>query len=81
MYACVLEIERGFFEGMHALSDQDCISTDPPPPCHSWIASCRYCLRLSSFLPHTAVYVYSLLQYFVLCNKPQGGAIGHSPLP
>jgi hypothetical protein len=31
MYACNLETGRGFFEGVCALSDQDCISSDPPP--------------------------------------------------
>jgi hypothetical protein len=52
-----------------------------PPPCHSWIASCLYRLRLSRFLPLSAVYVYSLLQYLVLGNKLQSGAIKHYPLP
>jgi ribosomal-protein-alanine N-acetyltransferase len=41
MYACICETGRGFFEGGRALSDQACISSDPPPPCHSWIASLR----------------------------------------
>ena len=81
MYACVGETGRGFFAGVCALSDQECNSSDPPLPCHSWIASCRYRLRLTRFLPLNAVYDYSLLQYLVLGNKLQGGEIGHSPLP
>ena len=35
MYACTYETESGFFAGVCALSDQACISTDPPPPCYS----------------------------------------------
>jgi len=31
MYACIREIGGGFFEGVCALSDQSCISSDPPP--------------------------------------------------
>jgi hypothetical protein len=77
MYACIPEIGGGFFEGVHALNDQACISTDPPPPCHSWIASWQYCLRLSRFLPLTAANVYSLLPCLVLGNKLQGGEIGN----
>jgi hypothetical protein len=73
MYAYIPEIGRGFFEGVHALNDQACISSDPPPPCHSWIASCQSCLRLSRFLRPTGVNVYSLLQYLVLGNNLQGG--------
>ena len=79
MYAWTSEIGRGFFEGVHALSDQVCISSDPP--CHLWIASCLYCLCLSRFLPLTAVNVYSLLPYLVLGNKLQGVEIGHHLLP
>ena len=79
MYACIHETGRGFFEGVCALSDQACISSDPP--CHSWIASCLYCLCLSRFLPLTAVNVYSLLPYLVLGNKLQGVEIGHHLLP
>ena len=81
MYACTYETESGFFSGVCALSDQACISSYPPPPCHSWIASCLYCLRLSRFLPLSAVNVYSLLPYLVLGNKLQAGEIGHPPLP
>src|SRR5215211_5469448 len=55
MYACTYETESGFFSGVCALSDQACISSYPPPPCHSWIASCLYCLGQSRFLPLTAV--------------------------
>jgi hypothetical protein len=44
MYAYVLETGCGFHEGLCALRDQACISSDPPPPCHSWIASCL-CVR------------------------------------
>jgi hypothetical protein len=40
-----------------------------------------YCFRLSRFLPLTAVNKHSLLQYLVLSNKLQGGAIGHPLLP
>ena len=80
MYACNCETEGGFFEGVHALNDQACISSDPPPPYHSWIASCLYCLRLSRILPLTAVNLYSLLPYLVLGNKLQGGDMGHPPL-
>jgi hypothetical protein len=80
MYACVPEIGGGFFEGVCALNDQNCISSDPPPPCHSWIASCLYCLCLTRFLPLTAANVYSLLRYLVFGNKLQGGEIGHPPL-
>jgi hypothetical protein len=32
MYACTPEIGGGFFEGVCALSDQACISADPPHP-------------------------------------------------
>ena len=82
MYACVHETGHGYFAGVRALSDQGCISSDPPPPPHnSWIASCQYCLRLSKFLPLTAANVYSLLRYLVLSNKLQGGEIDHPPLP
>ena len=71
MYAYIRHTERGFFDGVHALNDQACISTDPPPPSHSWIASCQSCLRLSRFVPLTAGNVYSLLPYLVLGNKLQ----------
>jgi hypothetical protein len=81
MYACIPDIDGGFFEGVCTFSDQACISSDPPPPCHSWIASCLYCLLLSGFLPLTAVNVYSLLQYLVLDNKPQGGGNRPSSAP
>ena len=80
MYACFHETGRGFFEGVHALNDQACISTDPPPPCHPWIASCQYCLRLTRFLPITAVNKHSLLHYLVLGNNLQGREIGRPPL-
>jgi hypothetical protein len=80
MYACAYETERGFFAGVCALCDQPRISSDPPPPCHSWIASCLYCLRLTRFLPLTAVNVYALLPYLVLGNKLQGVEIGNPPL-
>ena len=79
MYAYIHEIGRGFFEGVCALSDQGCISSDSP--CRSWIASCQPCLRLRRFLPLTAGNLYSLLPYLVLGNKLQGGEIGHPPLP
>src|SRR5215207_5006190 len=59
MYACVLETGCRFFEGGCALSDQACISSDPPPPCRSWIASCQYCPRLSRFVPLISGNVYS----------------------
>jgi hypothetical protein len=81
MYACIRRTGRGFFEEVCALNDQACISSDPSPPSHSWIASCLYCLCLTRFLPLTAVKVYSLLAYLVLANKLQGGEIGHPPLP
>jgi hypothetical protein len=68
MYACIPEIGEGFFEGVHALNDQACISTDPPSPCHFWIASCLYCLYLTRFLPLNAANHYSLLQYLVPGN-------------
>jgi hypothetical protein len=79
MYACSCETGGGFFEGVCTLSDQGCISSDPPR--HSWIASCQYCLRLSRFLPLTAGNLYLLLQYHVLGNKLQGVEIGHPLLP
>jgi hypothetical protein len=79
MYAYIREAGRGFFEGVCALRDQACISTDPPR--HSWIASCLYCLRLRRFLPLTAVNKLSLLPYLVLGNELQGGEIGHLALP
>jgi hypothetical protein len=75
MYACIPEIGCGFFDGVCALNDQACISTDPP--CRSWIASSLYCLRLTRFLRLTGVNVYSLLQYLVLGNKFQGVEIRH----
>ena len=81
MYACNPEIERRFYEGVHALKDQACISSDPPPLCHSWIASCQTCLRLTRLLPLTALNVFSLLQYLVPGNKLQDGEIGHPLLP
>ena len=80
MYTYTHESGRGFFERVCALVEQTRISTDPPPPCHLWIASCLYCLCLSRFLPLTAVNVYSRLQYLVLGDKLQGGEIGHPPL-
>ena len=73
MYACTYETEGSFFAGVCALSDQARIPSDPPPPCHSWIASCLYFFYLTRFLPLTAVNVYSLLRYLVLGNKLQGG--------
>jgi hypothetical protein len=79
MYACILRTVAGFFSEVCALRDQRCISSDPP--CHSWIASSLYCLRLTRFLRLTGVNVYSLLHYLVLGNKLQGGKIGHPPLP
>jgi hypothetical protein len=81
MYAYIPENGGGYFEGVCALNDEDCISTDPPPPCQSWSASWQYCLRLTRLLPLTAVNVYSLLKYLVLGNKLQCGEIGHPPLP
>jgi hypothetical protein len=78
MYACIHETGLGFIGGVCTLSDQACISSDPP--CHSWIASCQYCLRLSRFLCLTGVNVYSMLHYLVLGNKLQG-EIGHPQLP
>src|SRR5829696_5590555 len=68
-----------FSKGVSTLSDQACISSDPPR--HSWIALWQYCLRLTRFLPLTAVNVYSLLPYLELGNKLKGGKIGHPPLP
>src|SRR5687767_9540333 len=79
MCACVPEIGGRFFGGVCALKDQACISTDPP--CHSWIASWQYCLRLSRFLPLTAANLYLLLPFLVLGKKLQGGKIGHPLLP
>jgi hypothetical protein len=74
MYACISEIGHRFFEGVCALSNQVCISTDPPPPCCSWIASCLYCLRLSRFLPLTGVNVYSLCSHILcLAINPRAG--------
>jgi len=58
MYACILETGRGCFEGVHALNDQDWISTDPPPP--------RIALHLSELLdPNAAkkLYCYTYLRY------------------
>ena len=80
MYACIHETGRRFFV-VCALSDQACTTSDPPPPCQSWIASCQYCLRLRGFLHLTAVNIYSLLLYPVLGKKLQGGEIGHPALP
>jgi hypothetical protein len=40
-----------------------------------------YYLRLSRFLPLTAVNVYSPLPYLVLGNKHQGGELAHPALP
>jgi hypothetical protein len=81
MYACISGFGGGFSVVVCALRDQVCTSCDPPPPCHSRIASCLYCLYPSRFLPLTAVNVYSLLPYLVLCNKLQSGKIGHPQLP
>jgi hypothetical protein len=72
MYACNRETGRGYFEGVCAGGHRLHISSDPPPPCRSWIASCQYCLYLTRFLPLTAANLYSLLQYLVPGNKPQG---------
>ena len=80
MYACIPETGRGFIEVVCALSDQACNSSEPPPPCQSWIASCLYCLYLTRFLPLRAVNVYSLLLYLVVGKKLQGGEIGHPAL-
>jgi hypothetical protein len=81
MYAYVPETGRGFFGRVCALSDQACISSDPLLPCHWWIASFLYCLRLSRFLSLSAVNVYLLLPYPVLGNNLQGGEIGNHLLP
>ena len=80
MYACTLENGRGFFEGVHALSDQACISSDPPHPAiRGSLHACSVCL--SRILPLTAVNVYSLLQYLVLSDKLKGVEIGYLLLP
>src|SRR5215207_2004060 len=71
MYAYILEMWRGLFEGVCTLSDEARISSDRPPPCHSWIALGQYCLRLTRFVPLSAVNVYSLLPNLVLGNKLQ----------
>jgi hypothetical protein len=76
MYACTYEPEGGFFAGVCALSDQVRISSHPP--CHSWIASCLYYLRLGRFLPLSAANVYSLLPYLVLGSNLQGGGSSSS---
>jgi hypothetical protein len=81
MYACVHETGSGFFDGVCTLSNATAIFRDPPPPCHSWIASCLYCLCLTRFLPLSAVDIHSPLPYLVLGNKLQGEEIGHPPLP
>ena len=73
MYAYFHETERRFFEGMCTLRDQARISSDLPPPCHSWIASCQSCIRLTRLLPLATANVYSLLPYLVLGNKLQSG--------
>jgi hypothetical protein len=73
MYACIHQTMRGFFGGVCALSDQTCISSDPPPPCHSWIASCLYCLRLSRFLPLSAGNLYSLPHILCLATSSRAG--------
>src|SRR5215203_4005085 len=80
MYACILEIGGGFFEGVRALNDQACISSEPPPH-NSWIASCLSCLCLSRFLPLSAVNKHSPRPYLVLGNKLQGEETSHPPLP
>jgi hypothetical protein len=81
MYACILETGGGFFGGVCPLGNHARISSDPPPPCHSWIASCLYCRRLSRFLPLSAANVDALLHYLVFGNNLQGREIGHPPLP
>ena len=81
MYACTYETESGFFAGVCAVSDQACISSDPSPPFHAWIALWQYCLRLIRFLPLAGVNKHSLLPYLVLGNKLQRGEIGYPPLP
>jgi hypothetical protein len=73
MYACTYETDSGFFEGVHALNDQVCISTDPPPPCHSWIASCQSCLHLTRFLLLAAANTYALLPYLCLAISSRMG--------
>jgi hypothetical protein len=66
MYACIHRTWAGFFDGVCALNDQACISTDPPlPPHNSWFASWQYYLPLTKVLPLTAANVYSLL--YILC--------------
>jgi len=80
MYACIRETGCGFFEVVGALNDQDCISSDPPPH-NSEIASWQYCLRLSRYLPLSAVYVCSLQEYIVLGNKLQDGGNRPSSAP
>jgi hypothetical protein len=81
MYACILEIGLGFFEEVCALRDQARTSSDPPAPCHSWIASYQYCLYLTRFLHLNAANRFSLLLYLVPGNKLQAREIGHPLLP
>jgi hypothetical protein len=50
MYAYIPEIERGFFEGVHALNDQARISSDPPSPAIRGLPE-------TSLLPCSNVYV------------------------
>ena len=67
------KFSAGFFAGVCAPGDATAHFSDPPPPCHPWIASCPFCLCLTGFLLLTGVDVYSLLRYLVLGNKLQGG--------
>jgi hypothetical protein len=81
MYAYIPEIGCAFFDGVRALNDQACISSDLPPPCRSWIASCQSCLRLTRFLPLATANVYLLLHILCLAISSRAGNIGHPPLP
>jgi hypothetical protein len=68
MYACIYETGGGFFEGVCALSDQACISSDPPSPAirgslHGSTVS------VNQVSASTAANLYSLLPYLVLAIR------------
>jgi len=68
MYAYILETGRGFFEGVCALNERACISSDPPSPAirgslHGSTVS------VDQVTASTAANLYSLLPYLVLAIR------------
>ena len=70
MYACNRETGLGFFEGVCEQEDwYPLLKTHPHPAIRGW-----FYISAASPVVLGAANTYSLLQYLVPSNKPQGGA-------